>query len=349
MDEEEELERIRTRLVEAGAQEWEVRRATTLDDLFRLSGDVGNRPLGERVSLRTVADAAGIPLETAVGFLQTGGLAVGDVDAPDWYTSDVEWMRAADAAVAIFGKEAVLALMRRAGVAMSQLSTAASSAFRVNLGETGDREQPMTIIERNIGTRPLIDLLLDVVAQLYRYHSRLSFRDDSVAAGRFSEVRHLSVGFVDLASSTELGATLFGPDLARAVTDFESVANRVTVRHGARIVKTIGDEVMFCALDAAAVCRSALALVEYCAGHETFASARGAVATGDVLEHEGDCYGPVVNRAARFAGAAPDGSVMVDAETVEALTPDLCAEPHPAVEHRGLGVVGWYSVAPSEP
>lgn len=343
-----ELDRIRARLVEAGAQEWEVERATTLDELFRLSGDVGNRPLGVRVSVRAIAAAANIPLETAVRLLQTGGLAVDDVDAPDWYTSDIEWMRAADAATAIFGEETVLALMRRAGVAMSQLSTAASSAFRVNLGETGDREQPMTIVERNIGTRPLIDLLLDIVAQLYRYHSRLSFRDDSVAAGRFSEVRHLSVGFVDLASSTELGAALFGPDLARAVTDFETVANRVTVRHGARIVKTIGDEVMFCALDASAVCRSALDLVEYCAGHDTFSSARGAVATGDVLEQEGDCYGPVVNRAARFAGAAPDGAVMVDAETVESLAGALRAEPLPAVEHRGLGVVGWYSLGRSE-
>lgn len=343
-----ELARIRVRLVEAGAQQWEVDRAVTLDELLRLSGDVGNRPRGDRIGLRSVADRAGIPLTTAVRFLQAAGLAAADVDAPDWYTSDIEWMRSADAATALFGEEAVLALLRRAGVQMSQLSTAASSVFRVNLGETGDIEQPMTIVERNIGTRPLIDLLLDVVGQLYRYHSRLSFREDSVAAGRFSEVRHLSVGFVDLASSTELGAALFGERLARAVSDFNEVANTVTVRHGARVVKTIGDEVMICALDAAAVCRAALDLVAYCSTHDTFSSARGAVATGDVLEQEGDCYGPVVNRAARFAGAAPDGTVMVDAETVERLDGDLRAEPLAAVEHRGLGVVGWYSVRPSE-
>lgn len=344
MTDEAELDRIRARLVDAGAHEWEVDRATTFDELLRLSGDVGNRPLGERTSLRAVADAAGIPLATAVGFLQAAGLAVDDVDAPDWYTSDAEWMRATEAIGGIFGEEAVLTLLRLAGVAMSQLSSAASSVFRVNLGETGDREDPMTIVERNIGTRPMIDLLLDVVAQLYRYHSRLSFRDDSVAAGRFSEVRQLSVGFVDLASSTELGAALFGAELARAITDFNSVANQVTVRHGARVVKTIGDEVMFCALEASAVCRAALDLVAYCSRHETFSSARGAVASGLVLEQEGDCYGPVVNRAARFASAAPDGTVMVDGETVETLAGDLRAEPLPAVEHRGLGVVGWYAV-----
>ena len=47
--------RIRARLVEAGAPEWEVERAATLDELLRLSGAVGNRPLGTRTSLRAVA------------------------------------------------------------------------------------------------------------------------------------------------------------------------------------------------------------------------------------------------------------------------------------------------------
>ena len=32
------------------------------------------------------------------------------------------------------------------------------------------------------------------------------------------------------------------------------------------------------------------------------------IAAGEVLEQDGDCYGPVVNRAARFVQSAPDGS-----------------------------------------
>jgi adenylate cyclase len=336
---------IRRRLVEAGAHEWEVERATTLDELLRLSGDVGNRPLGVRVSLRRVAEGAGIPVEIAIGFLRAAGLAAGDVDAPEWYSSDIEWMRATHAAGELFGEEAVLALLRRAGGAMSQLSTAASSVFRVNLGDTGDLAEPMTIIERNLGTRPLIDLLLTVVGQLYRYHSRLSFREESIAAGTFSEVRRMSVGFVDLASSTELGAALFGAGLARAISDFNAIANDVATSHGARVVKTIGDEVMICALDAVPLCRAAQELVSYCAAHETLGTARGAVATGDVLEQEGDCYGPVVNRAARFTAAAPDGEVVVDEETAAAVTGDLTLEPLTPIEHRGLGTVPWFRIS----
>jgi adenylate cyclase len=105
---------------------------------------------------------------------------------------------------------------------------------------------------------------------------------------------------------------------------------------------------MFVALDAAAVAHAALELVDELGHHDVFDAARAGVATGDVLELEGDCYGPVVNRAARFVAAAPDGSVTGDAATVEALADRIVAEPLPAVEHRGLGEVPWYRLsAPS--
>ena len=347
MDEAAEIERIRRRLVAAGALEWEVDAARTPEELFRLAGDVGNRPLGVPMSLRAIAEAAGIPIETAIGFLHAAGLAADDVDAVVWYSSDVEWMRATHSAGALFGEDAVLALLRRAGGAMSQLSAAASSVFRVNLGETGDVGEPMTIIERNLGTRPLIDLLLDVVAQLYRYHSRLSFREDSVAAGTFAEVRAMTVGFVDLASSTEIGSQLSATELARAINDFNSAAFDLATRHGARIVKTIGDEAMIAALDANAVVGCAIDLVDVFARHPVFAAARGGVASGEVLEQDGDCYGPVVNRAARFAAAAPDGTVMADATTVAALDRGFAIVEQTAIEHRGLGVLPWFGVEPA--
>src|SRR4051812_48239619 len=138
--------RIRERLLAAGAAVDEVDAATSIELLYRLAGDVGNRPAGTHRTLRSVATEAEIPLEVAVGFLHAAGLAVDDVDTPVWYSSDVEWMRATHAACAVFGEEAVLALLRRAGGAMAQLSAAASSVFRVNLGEHGDLDDPMRII-----------------------------------------------------------------------------------------------------------------------------------------------------------------------------------------------------------
>lgn len=340
-----DIDRIRQRLLGAGATAEEVEDATTVEMLYRLAGDMGNRPSGTHRSLRWVAAEADIPLDVAIGFLHAAGLAVDDVDAPAWYSSDVDWMRATHAAGSLFGEEAVLVLLRRAGGAVAQLAAAASSVFRVNLGDHGHLTDPMMVIERNLGTRPLIDLLLDVVAQLYRYHSKLSFREDSVAAGTFAEVRAMTVGFVDLASSTEIGSSLSATDLARAINDFNRASFDLATRRGARIVKTIGDEVMFVALDASAVAYSAIDLVRYFSRHEVFTAARAGVATGDVLEQDGDCYGPVVNRAARFVAAAPDGCVTADAATVAAIGPELAADALDAVEHRGIGTVPWFRLS----
>ena len=333
----EDIDRIRARLLEAGATAREVEAAGTLEELYRLAGDVGIRPTGAPIGLDEVARRADIPVELAVSFVHAAGLSAPDLTAPVWYSSDVGWMGAAAAACVLFGEQAVLALLRRAGGAMSQLSTAASSVFRVHMVDTGDTEEPMKIVERNLGTRPLVDVLLDIVAQLYRYHSRLSFRDDSVAVGSFAEVRPMTVGFVDLASSTELGAQLPATELAQAMNDFNSASFDIATRHGARIVKTIGDEAMLAALSAPPVVESALELVEYFARHEVFTAARAGVSSGDVLEQDGDCYGPVVNRAARFVEAAPDGTVMVDDATAREIAGDHPFEPRPAVTHRGLG------------
>jgi len=98
---------------------------------------------------------------------------------------------------------------------------------------------------------------------------------------------------------------------------------------------------MFVALDASAVALAALDLVTELGRHDVLTAARAGVATGDVLELEGDCYGPVVNRAARFVAAAPDGAVTADDATVAAAGEAVTAEPLAPIEHRGLGVVPW--------
>lgn len=338
-----DIDTVRARLRDAGASSADLAAAATLDQLYRLSGDLGNRPVGEQVNLREIAARAEVPIDVVQRFFRAAGLAADDLDARLWYSSDIEWVRAANAARSAFGDEAIFVILRRAGAAMSQLSTAASSVFRVNLVDV-DVVDPMTIVERNLATRPLIDTLLTALSQLYRYHSRLSFRDDTVAAGSFGELRAMTVGFVDLAASTELSARLSATELARSINDFNREAFDAATRHGARLVKTIGDEVMLCALDPNAVCRAALALVAFSQVHPMFTNARGGVAYGDVLEQDGDCYGPIVNRAARFVEAAPDGSVMVDAAVAGALGPELRTSTEPAVEHRGLGIVEWLAV-----
>ena len=120
---------------------------------------------------------------------------------------------------------------------------------------------------------------------------------------------------------------------------FESSSADIVAEHGARLVKTIGDEVLFVAEDPVAGARLALAL------QRAFRRARAdsvdtsdtaslprlrvGLAYGPVLERRGDVFGTTVNRASRLTTTASAGSVVVD-EALAAVLAD--ADPAPNVD-----------------
>jgi adenylate cyclase len=116
-------------------------------------------------------------------------------------------------------------------------------------------------------------------------------------------------------------------ELSSLVTRFEMRAFEVTASLGGRVVKHIGDEVMFVSLDPVAACRIALTLTE--AFTADGIEPRGGLCAGDVLVLHGDYYGPVVNLASRLTDAAVPGEVLVDDAVVAALVDveDVAYEP----------------------
>jgi adenylate cyclase len=122
----------------------------------------------------------------------------------------------------------------------------------------------------------------------------------------------LAVGFVDLVGFTPLSQHASPTDLLELIGGFEARAFEVASAHNGRIVKHIGDEIMFVALEAAEACAIAESLTTaQGAGIEP----RGGVAFGDVITRHGDYYGPVVNLAARLADLAIPREVLVDIAT----------------------------------
>ena len=101
---------------------------------------------------------------------------------------------------------------------------------------------------------------------------------------------------------------LSGAELAAALGDFERVASDAVVGVGGRIVKRIGDAVMFVSSDAEAACAAALAIVAAVGEHPVLTAARAAVASGAVLPRDGDYFGTAVNLAARAVALAEPGS-----------------------------------------
>src|SRR6185369_5504341 len=96
----------------------------------------------------------------------------------------------------------------------------------------------------------------------------------------------------------------------------------VVTSRGCRLVKLIGDEVMFVTLDAAAACDAALALLDEFAAHATV-TPRGALAAGDLLVRGGDYYGPIVNLASRVAELAVPRELLVTAAVADEVRSDV--------------------------
>jgi adenylate cyclase len=132
----------------------------------------------------------------------------------------------------------------------------------------------------------------------------------------------LAVGFVDLVGYTALSQELDPEHLAALVTRFEELAYDTVAEHGGRVVKTIGDEVMFVAGDISSAARIALRLTERSAVDELLPDARSGLAAGSVLAQEGDYYGPVVNLASRLVELARPGTVLASADVRDALADD---------------------------
>lgn len=147
----------------------------------------------------------------------------------------------------------------------------------------------------------------------------------------------MAVGFADLVSFTRRSRELDEKALAELVEGFESRASDVVATHGARLVKTLGDEVLFTAPTPAQAAAVALDLT----GTDEL---RIGLAYGPVVPLMGDVFGTTVNLAARLTAIARPGTILVDAALAEALTGEDGCELR-KIRHRparGLGVVQPY-------
>ena len=121
-----------------------------------------------------------------------------------------------------------------------------------------------------------------------------------------------SVGFADLVSFTRLVRRLSERELAQVVQRFEALASDVVTAHGGRVIKTVGDEVLFVAIGAAPAAAIALDLVEAMAEDDVLPDVRVGMAGGRVISRLGDVFGNTVNRASRLTAVARPRTVLVD-------------------------------------
>jgi adenylate cyclase len=335
--------RLVARLRERGHSLQEIRDATqsgrlafgVVEDLLAIDG-----------ATRTLADAAAATgLEPAL--VQRILLSLGfSATALDELTdADVALLRrVADVLGAGLPLVALLQLVRVYGHALAQIADAEVRLFHLHVHQPLLREQvPGVEIAEELDelARRLLPLSAPIMDHLHRRflahfleqdvigHLEGELAEDPADLGRLQVV----IAFADLTGYTELTEERGEEEAVDAVERFiEQV--EITLPDDARVIKTIGDEVMVVGADAGALVDWGVGFQRLMAGSRP--APRVGIHTGPALYRDGDYYGRCVNQAARVVARAAAGEVLVTRQVVDAAGSHVEFEPLGEVRLKGF-------------
>jgi len=296
------------------------------------------RLLGRPLELRRrdVTRESGVSLMSAQKFWRALGFPVVYTDDELFTTADVEALRRVaqlvrdegvdvDETLALAMTRAVARSTDRLAVWQAQLvaeaveneisALAASHHDVARDAETRQVPSFETATETARRMAELADQFEPLLVYAWRRHlsaaiSRMLADADPESYGL---VKMRSVGFADLVNFTSLVRKMSERDLARLVHRFERLSADVITAHGGRLIKTVGDEVLFTAVQAAPAAAIALDLIQTITDDEVLPDVRCGMARGPIVSSLGDVFGTTVNRASRLTAVAQAGSVLVDA------------------------------------
>ena len=305
-------------LASQGASLEQMAATASADTLTSLAGDLLLR--GEYCfDLEEAALRSRMSVERLLQLGRVAGVPPADFLTLRFSGTDVAAFSAFDQATQLFGEEPVLHFTRVVGSSLARLAEAAFSLFLVNIegpiqdlggSEVALAQANLEAVRQFSAIEPVLNSLLRAHFEVARRRMRTARHESSV------DLMQMTVGFVDLVGFTALSRRLSARELADLVAQFEALANDLIVARDGRLVKLIGDEVMFVALDAASACDVALALMERFA-EDPVITPHGGLATGPLLVRGGDYYGPIVNLAARLADLAVPREVLVTAALMD--------------------------------
>lgn len=263
-----------------------------------------------------VAGRAGVPIDAAERLWHSLGFPRPDDDEVVFTDADLQALRQAMRLIeaGILDEDSQAAMVRTWGRSFARLAEWQTTLLANLAAEADDPEARLEELAGDV--IPLVDSLQSYIwrRHLVSASSRMLLRP----ADREAAVQ--AVGFVDIVGYTTRSKNLSDTELVALVEHFEEVATSTVTDHGGRLIKTIGDEVLFVADSAADGARIARALVDRSSEDEKFPGVRAGVARGPVVSRLGDVFGPTVNIASRLTSLSRPGKVLVDKGMQEALT-----------------------------
>jgi adenylate cyclase len=273
-----------------------------------LGDELARAVLGEPTfSGPQAAAAAGVSFDDARRLWRAMGFPPVADEERLFTAADVDTLRALRRLVEqrIAAPEVLLQLTRVTGQSLARIAEA-----QVAAGAAGD-DDPAVVGERAAAVEPLL-------AYVWRRHLVAAVLRASTASAAPGGAQ-MVVGFADLVGFTAFSQRREPAELAAAVDRFEALAYEHILERGGRVIKMIGDEVMFAVDDAPSAAAIALALVRAYGRDPLLPAVRVGLALGPVLAWQGDLYGPTVNLASRLVNVARAGTVLAAQELGEEL------------------------------
>lgn len=313
----ERLARVRGALRAAGATDADIDDALERGVLDLLAVDLLTVPSGRRLTPLEVSAETGLPLPVlkqmwrALGFLEPS-----DDEA---VLTDLDIRAARDLLqlldLGVTDLDTALQMARVIGSSMARVAEASLLRGAEALGAAEDDVAAADAFSAVAGqTLPAMARLLEFA---WRRHMQAVARRAVLMRTGANDPGSgpvLAVGFADMVGFTLLSQHLAADELAAVVRRFEEISYDIVAAHGGRVVKTIGDEVMFVLSDPVSAARIGLALADAYADDDLLGDVRVGMAAGPVLVRDGDYFGPTVNLAARIVQIAEPGTVLVSDE-----------------------------------
>ena len=306
-----------------------------------------SRLLGDAPELTSdaVAEAAGVSLEDARRLWRALGFPdVGEQAAFTDADLSALTLLAGTVGDGTIDFDTAVRLTRAVGQTMArladwQVATLSPRVEQLEAGEqaTGSRIGSALRVMEKVGV-PFEELLI------YAYRRHLAAAVGRVEAlGANDEDLHtveVTVGFADLVSFTALSNELDEDRIGDLVEIFESRCADVVAGQRGRVIKTLGDSVLFVAGTPEQGMEIALSIVDVIGQDRRLPDVKLGIAAGPVVMRLGDVFGPPVNMAARLTAVARRNRVITDPVTAGMLPRgSFDTRALPPRPRRGFGVV----------
>jgi adenylate cyclase len=286
-----------------------------------------------RFTREEVAQQAGADLDEARAVWAAMGFAEVPAGQPAFTERDIDALRTALALrdTGVVDPDTLLVLARAMGQGLARLAEAQIEVFR---GQAESLTQEAAVAAAAAAAVDVLPRLETLVVHVWR-------RQFAAAAERSFAMLDadghpvLAVGFVDLVGFTQTSREFGAADLRRLLERFERETSLRVTAHSGRVIKTLGDAVLFVADDIGAAAEVALDTVAAHLQDETLPEVRAGLALGPVLSRLGDVFGEPVNLASRLTDEARPSSVLVDRAAAEALADDPAYALH-RLQHRSV-------------